>query len=94
MANQDQVRFGPIDGKVITISPDVVYSQTGTYYEIEVELKAQKFTSSTMEYVLVPGIAVQVFILTGSPRIYMCLFLNDLNRRETELFQIILCTIS
>ena len=65
LANQDQVRFGPIDGKVITISPDVVYSQTGTYYEIEVELEAQKFTSSTMEYVLVPGIAVQVFILTG-----------------------------
>ena len=65
LANQDQVRFGPIDGKVITISPDVVYSQTGTYYEIEVELESQKFTSSTMEYVLVPGIAVQVFILTG-----------------------------
>ena len=65
MANQDQVRFGPIDGKVITISPDVVYSQTETYYEIEVELESQKFTSSTMEYVLVPGIAVQVFILTG-----------------------------
>ena len=65
LANQDQVRFGPITGQVINISPDVVYSQTGTYYEIEIELEEQKFTSSTMEYTLVPGINVIVFILAG-----------------------------
>ncbi|MAI84388.1 MAG: hypothetical protein CMM91_09820 [Rickettsiales bacterium] len=65
LANQDQVRFGPINGQVINISPDVIYSQTGTYYEIEIELEEQKFTSSTMEYTLVPGINVIVFILAG-----------------------------
>ena len=43
----------------------MVYSQTGTYYEIEIELEEQKFTSSTMEYTLVPGINVIVFILAG-----------------------------
>ena len=44
----------------------MVYSQTGTYYEIEVTLEQQKFTSNTMEYVLVPGISVEVYILTGN----------------------------
>ena len=66
LANQDQIRFGPITGTISNISPDVVYSQTGTYYEIEVTLEQQKFTSNTMEYVLVPGISVEVYILTGN----------------------------
>ena len=66
LANQDQIRFGPITGTISNISPDVVYSQTGTYYEIEVTLEQQKFTSNTMEDVLVPGISVEVYILTGN----------------------------
>lgn len=65
LANQDQLKFGPIDAKILSISPDAVQSQEGSYYEIELELAEQQFTAGNIKYVLVPGIQVQVFILTG-----------------------------
>ena len=65
LANQDQLKFGPVDAKIISISPDAVQSERGTWYEIELELKQQKFTSGSIDYTLVPGIQVQIFILTG-----------------------------
>ena len=65
LPNQDQLKFGPIDAKILSISPDAVQSQEGSYYEIELELAEQQFTAGNIEYVLVPGIQVQVFILTG-----------------------------
>ena len=65
LANQDQLKFGPIDAKILSISPDAVQSQEGSYYEIELELAEQQFTAGNIEYVLVPGIQVQVFILRG-----------------------------
>ena len=65
LANQDQLKFGPIDAKILSISPDAVQSQEGSYYEIELELAEQQFTAGNIEYILVPGIQVQVFILTG-----------------------------
>ena len=65
LANQDQLKFGPIDAKILSISPDAVQSQDGSYYEIELELAEQQFTAGNIKYVLVPGIQVQVFILTG-----------------------------
>ena len=69
LANQDQLTFGPIDATIISISPDAVQSQQGTWYEIELELKQQKFTSGSIDYTLVPGIQVQIFILTGERKI-------------------------
>jgi multidrug efflux pump subunit AcrA (membrane-fusion protein) len=65
LANQDQLKFGPIDATIISISPDAVQSQQGTWYEIELELEQQKFTAGSIDYTLVPGIQVQIFILTG-----------------------------
>ena len=65
MANQDQIKFGPITGIISNISPDVVYSDAGTYYAIEITLKAQKFTNGIDDYILLPGIMVEVYILTG-----------------------------
>ena len=65
LANQDQLTFGPIDATIISISPDAVQSERGTWYEIELELEQQKFTSGSIDYTLVPGIQVQIFILTG-----------------------------
>ena len=65
LANQDQLKFGPIDAKIFSISPDAIQSQQGSYYEIELELSEQKFTAGNIEYILVPGIQVQIFILTG-----------------------------
>ena len=66
LANQDQLTFGPINAKIISISPNAVQSQQGTWYEIELELEQQKFTSGNIDYTLVPGIQVQIFILTGN----------------------------
>jgi len=65
LANQDQIRFGPITGIISNISPDVVYSDAGTYYAIEIILESQKFTNGIDNYILLPGIMVEVYILTG-----------------------------
>ena len=65
LANQDQLKFGPINATIISISPNAVQSEQGTWYEIELQLEQQKFTSGTIDYTLVPGIQVQIFILTG-----------------------------
>lgn len=65
LANQDQIRFGPITGIISNISPDVVYADAGTYYAIEITLEAQKFTNGIDDYILLPGIMVEVYILTG-----------------------------
>ena len=65
LANQDQIRFGPITGIISNISPNVVYADDGTYYAIEITLEAQKFTNGIDDYILLPGIMVEVYILTG-----------------------------
>ena len=65
LANQDQIRFGPITGIISNISPDVVYTDAGTYYAIEITLESQEFTNGKDNYLLVPGIMVDVYILTG-----------------------------
>jgi len=65
LANQDALKFDSIDATIISISPDAVQSQTGAWYEIQLELKKQKFTAGNIEYILVPGIQVQIYILTG-----------------------------
>jgi adhesin transport system membrane fusion protein len=36
-----------------------------SYYEIELELDSQIFANGDMQYQLVPGIQVHVFVLTG-----------------------------
>ena len=65
LANQDQLIFGTIGAKIISISPDAVRGQTSTWYELELEIDKEYFTSRDITYNLVPGINVSVFILTG-----------------------------
>jgi adhesin transport system membrane fusion protein len=65
LANQDQLKFDSIDAKITKISPDAVQSDSAAWYDIELELTATEFKSSDTTYVLVPGIHVQVYILTG-----------------------------
>ena len=57
--------FGTIDAEIINISPDAVKGQTSTWYELELEIDKEYFTSGDITYNLVPGINVSVFILTG-----------------------------
>ncbi len=65
LANQDQLKFDSIRAKVISISPDAVQSQSTAWYDIELEIEKDFFTSGDTTYKLVPGIHVYVFILTG-----------------------------
>ena len=64
-ANQDQLKFDSINAKVISISPDAVQSSSTAWYDIELEIEKDFFTSGDTTYNLVPGIHVYVFILTG-----------------------------
>lgn len=65
LANSEAFTYLPIGAKIISISPDAVQGQTMSYYEIELELDSQAFANGDMQYKLVPGVQVHVFILTG-----------------------------
>ena len=65
LANQDQLKFDSINAKIISISPDAVQSDSAAWYDIELEIDKEFFTSADTTYKLVPGIHVYVFILTG-----------------------------
>ncbi|MDA9598274.1 HlyD family efflux transporter periplasmic adaptor subunit [bacterium] len=65
LASSEAFTYLPIEAKLIRISPDAVQGQTMSYYEIELELDTQIFENGDMQYKLVPGVQVHVFILTG-----------------------------
>ncbi len=65
LANKDKLKFDSINAKVISISPDAVQSSSTAWYDIELEIEKDFFTSGDTTYNLVPGIHVFVFILTG-----------------------------
>ena len=65
LASSEAFTYLPIDAKLISISPDAVQGQTMSYYEIELELDSQVFANGDMQYKLVPGVQVHVFVLTG-----------------------------
>ena len=65
LANQDQLKFDSISAEIISISPDAVQSQNAAWYDIELEIEREFFTSGDTTYNLVPGIHVYVFIWTG-----------------------------
>ena len=65
LASSEAFTYLPIDAKLISISPDAVQGQTMSYYEIELELDSQVFKNGDMQYKLVPGVQVHIFVLTG-----------------------------
>ena len=65
LASSEAYTYLPIDAKLISISPDAVQGQTMSYYEIELELDSQIFSNGDMQYKLVPGVQVHIFVLTG-----------------------------
>ena len=65
LASSEAFTYLPIGAKIISISPDAVQRQTMSYYEIELELDSQIFANGEMQYKLVPGVQVHVFVLTG-----------------------------
>ena len=65
LASSEAFTYLPIDAKLISISPDAVQGQTMSYYEIELELDSQVFENGDIQYKLVPGVQVHIFVLTG-----------------------------
>jgi multidrug efflux pump subunit AcrA (membrane-fusion protein) len=65
LASMEQMTYLPIDAEVISISPNAIQTDTISYYELELILDSQTFENGDMQYKLVPGIQVHVFILTG-----------------------------
>ena len=65
LASMEQLTYKPIDAKLVSISPDAVQTDMMSYYELELELDSQTFVNGDMQYKLVPGVQVHIFILTG-----------------------------
>ena len=65
LASMEQMTYLPIDAEVISISPNAIQTDTMSYYELELILDSHTFANGDMQYKLVPGIQVHVFILTG-----------------------------
>ena len=65
LASMEQMTYLPIDAEVISISPNAIQTDNASYYELELMLDSQTFANGDMQYKLVPGIQVHVFILTG-----------------------------
>ena len=61
--------YYPINGKVVTISPDTIYSEDlreEPYYEVKIETNKNYFSSKSEKYYMYPGTQVQAFIKIGS----------------------------
>ena len=65
LASMEQLTYKPIGAKLVSISPDAVQTDMMCYYELELELDSQTFVNGDMQYKLVPGVQVHIFILTG-----------------------------
>ena len=65
LASMEQLTYKPIGAKLVSISPDAVQTDMMSYYELELELDSQTFVNGDMQYNLVPGVQVHIFILTG-----------------------------
>jgi multidrug efflux pump subunit AcrA (membrane-fusion protein) len=65
LASMEQMTYLPIDAEVISISPNAIQTDNASYYELELMLESQTFANGDLQYKLVPGIQVHVFILTG-----------------------------
>ena len=65
LASMEQLTYQPIVTKLVSISPDAVQTDMMSYYELELKLDSQTFVNGDMQYKLVPGVQVHIFILTG-----------------------------
>ena len=65
LASNDAGRFGRLAGKVEHVSPDSIVTDKGAFYKVRVETEADRFRQGNDEYRLVPGVLVDVAIVTG-----------------------------
>lgn len=65
LASSDAGRFGRLAGRVEHVSPDSIVTDKGAFYKVRVETEADRFRQGNDEYRLVPGVLVDVAIVTG-----------------------------
>lgn len=66
LASADAIRFGPLKGRVLQVSPDTLQTAQGSsFYRVRVETEREYFERRNLRYELVPGVQVVVNILTG-----------------------------
>ncbi len=65
LASSDGARFGNLAGAVVNVSPDSIVTEEGAFYRVRIETDSDRFRHEATEYRLVPGIQVQISIITG-----------------------------
>ena len=86
LSSSDALRFGKLEGKVVTISPDTV-KQDGAppHYKIMVGLEKNAFSRAGNNYQLVPGVQVRCGIIIGERSVMEYVFEPFLNRWRNSL---------
>ena len=66
LASADAMRFGGLDGNVVSVSPDTLLSPEGQpFYKVRIETDKSYFESGKLKYKLFPGMQVMASIYTG-----------------------------
>ena len=66
LASADAIRYGKLDGIVISVSPDTLVTKEGVpFYEVRIETKSDHFQKGRLQYQLFPGMQVVASIQTG-----------------------------
>ena len=86
LAGGDASRFGHIEGRVRTISPDTLLdANKQSYYKVRVELPVTRFDYGGKTYELFPGVRVTCSILTGRRTILDYVFSPVLNGLQNAM---------
>ena len=66
LASADAMRFGGLDGNVVSVSPDTLISPEGQpFYKVRIETDKSYFENGDLRYNLFPGMQVMASIYTG-----------------------------
>ncbi|MBF0627394.1 MAG: HlyD family type I secretion periplasmic adaptor subunit [Magnetococcales bacterium] len=86
LLSADAARFGELNGEVINVSPDTFLIKEGNpFYKVRVKTEAKFFASRGQTYQLVPGMILQVSILTGNRTILEYIFSPLFNAMHAAL---------
>ena len=75
LASADAQRFGGLEGKVISVSPDTLLTPEGSpFYKVRIETDSDHFQRGEERYNLFPGMQVIANIHTGNRTVFQYLF--------------------
>ena len=75
LASADAQRFGGLEGKVISVSPDTLLTPEGSpFYKVRIQTDSDHFQRGEERYNLFPGMQVIANIHTGNRTVFQYLF--------------------